>query len=421
MAEILRAGCGVALFLVAAWALAGFRRPFGWRLIATGLIAQIVLAALLTRVPAVERGFRWLAGGVEALQIASATGAQFVFGYLAGGPSPFAATNPAASTFVFGLQALPAILLVGALSALMWHWGPLRLLVRGSSWLFRRLFGVSGPVGVSTAACIFLGMIEAPLLIRPLLPRLSRGELFILMVDGLSVIGGSMMIVLGLLMERRLPGAFGHILAATLISTPMAIAMARAIVPPEVSDEDAAEEAVALTSPYRSGLDAMVQGTLGAVKMAVNIAALLIAFIGTVALVDMMLATISVGGAPLATGRILGWLFTPVAWAMGFPAGDVPTAAQLLGTKVALNEVIAYGKLVAMPMDAVSAKGVLMLTYALGSFGNIGSVAILLGAMTAMAPERSADIVALGLRALAAAFLTTCLSATIVGILHTLV
>ncbi|MGF7149525.1 CNT family concentrative nucleoside transporter [Sphingomonas zeicaulis] len=419
MAEILRAGGGVALFLVAAWALAGFRRAFGWRLLASGLLAQILLAALLTRIPAVERGFRSLAGGVEALQVASATGAQFVFGYLAGGPSPFAITNPAASTFVFGLQALPAILLVGALSALLWHWGPLRLLVRGSSWLFTRLFGVSGPVGVSTSACIFLGMIEAPLLIRPLLPRLSRGELFILMVDGLSVIGGSMMIVLGLLMERRLPGAFGHILAATLISTPMAIAMARAIVPPEPAAAE--DEAVALTSPYRSGLDAMVQGTLGAVKMAVNIAALLIAFIGTVALIDMILANLVVGGAPLATGRILGWVFTPVAWAMGFPAGDVPTAAQLLGTKVALNEVIAYGKLVAMPIDAVSAKGVLMLTYALGSFGNIGSVAILLGAMTAMAPERSADIVSLGLRALAAAFLTTCLSATIVGILHTLV
>lgn len=420
MAEILRAGGGVALFLVAAWALAGFRRSFGWRLLGFGLLAQIVLAALLTRIPAVERGFRWLAGGVEALQIASATGAQFVFGYLAGSPSPYAVTNPAASTFVFGLQALPAILLVGALSALLWHWGPLRLLVRGSSWLFSRLFGVSGAVGVSTSACIFLGMIEAPLLIRPLLPRLSRGELFILMVDGLSVIGGSMMIVLGLLMERRLPGAFGHILAATLISTPMAIAMARAIVPPEPAGEGA-EDVVALTSPYRSGLDAMVQGTLGAVKMAVNIAALLIAFIGTVALIDMILANLVVGGAPLASGRILGWIFTPVAWAMGFPAGDVPTAAQLLGTKVALNEVIAYGKLVAMPLDAVSAKGVLMLTYALGSFGNIGSVAILLGAMTAMAPERSADIVSLGLRALAAAFLTTCLSATIVGILHTLV
>ena len=419
MAEILRAGGGVALFLFAAWALAGFRRAFGWRLLGFGLLAQIVLAALLTRIPAVERGFRWLAGGVEALQIASATGAQFVFGYLAGGPSPFAVANPPASTFVFGLQALPAILLVGALSALLWHWGPLRLLVRGSSWLFTRLFGVSGPVGVSTSACIFLGMIEAPLLIRPLLPRLSRGELFILMVDGLSVIGGSMMIVLGLLMERRLPGAFGHILAATLISTPMAIAMARAIVPPEPAVAE--EDAVTLTSPYRSGLDAMVQGTLGAVKMAVNIAALLIAFIGTVALIDMMLANLVVGGAPLATGRILGWIFTPVAWAMGFPAGDVPTAAQLLGTKVALNEVIAYGKLVAMPVDAVSAKGVMMLTYALGSFGNIGSVAILLGAMTAMAPERSADIVSLGLRALAAAFLTTCLSATIVGILHTLV
>ncbi|RYY27335.1 MAG: nucleoside:proton symporter [Sphingomonadales bacterium] len=418
MNEVARALIGIMVFIGIVWGLSEAKRGFAWRILAIGLGAQIVLALLMTRLPIMERAFRWLAGGTDALQVSAARGSQFVFGYLAGAPSPFVASQPAVSTFIFGLQALPAILLVGALSALLWHWGVLRVIVRGSAWLFQRLFGVSGPVGVSTSACIFLGMIEAPLLIRPLLPRLSRGELFILMVDGLAVIGGSMMIVLGALMEQRIPGAFGHILTATLISTPMAIAMARVIVPSERSVDEAPIE---LTSPYRSGLDAMVQGTLAAVAMAVNIAALLIVFIGTVALLDIILGNFALGGAPISTAGILGWLFTPIAWLMGFPLADVGNAAQLLGTKVALNEVIAYGGLLAMPADAISPKGLLMLTYALGSFGNIGSVAILIGALTAMAPERAQDIIALGFRALAAAFLTTCLSATIVGALFTLV
>jgi CNT family concentrative nucleoside transporter len=415
--EVLRGLAGISAVGGCVWLLSEQKRHFPVRLLLAGVAGQLGLAWLLTRLPAVASGFRTLAKGVEALQSATATGTQFVVGYLAGGIQPFALAPGRAPPFLFAFQALPAIILVGALSALLWHWGPLRAVVRGAAWAFGRLFGLSGPVGVSTSACIFLGMVEAPLLIRPVVPRLSRGELFIVMVDGLSVIGGSMMIVLGGLVAQRLPEAFGHILSATLISTPMAILIARAIIPVPVVGKG---ERVELASPYAGTLEAITSGALGGMKMAVNIAALLIAFIGLVALLDAILAALPLAGGTLRIGTILGWLLTPLAWAMGFPDGDIATAARLLGTKLTLNEVVAYGQLVALPADAVSAKGLLMLTYALGSFGNIGSVAILIGALSAMAPDKAGEIARLGPRALAAAFLTSCLSATVVGLLFSL-
>jgi CNT family concentrative nucleoside transporter len=415
--ETTRGLIGIAVFVALAWGLSENRRAFAWRTIGVGLAVQIGLALLLTKVPAITAAFGALAHGVDGLQKAAVAGTGFVFGYLAGGPSPFVKAVPEASSFIFAFQALPAILLVGALSALLWHWGILRWVVRGAAWLFGRAFGVSGPVGVSTSACIFLGMIEAPLLIRPLVPKLSRGELFILMVDGLSVIGGSMMIVIGALVAPRLPGAFAHVLTATLISTPMAIAMARAIIPTGPPTEDGP---IALERHHGSALEAITQGTLAAARLAFNIAALLIVFIALIALVNMALALIPTGGTPLSLGAIFGWLLAPVAWAMGVPQADIATAASLLGTKLALNEVVAFGQLVALPAGALAPKTILILTYALASFGNIGSVAILIGAITGMAPERSKEAAELGLRALAAAFLTTCLSATIVGLLDSL-
>jgi CNT family concentrative nucleoside transporter len=415
-AELARAGLGVVALFAVVWLIAESRRGFPWRVLLVGFLTQIALALLLTKVPAIAEIFRVLAEATGQLQASAADGAQFVFGYLAGGPAPYAPTTPNPA-FIFAFQTLPSILLVGALSALLWHWGVLRVAVRGSAWLFRKAFGVSGPVGVSTSACVFLGMVEAPLLIRPLIPRLSRGELFIVMVDGLSVIGGSMMIVLGGLVSQRLPGAFGHILTATLISTPMAMAIARAVVPAEMTPSD---EPVALESHYTGALDAVTKGTLAAVGMAVNIAALLIVFIGGISLLNRLLAVIPTGGAPISVGGILGTALLPVTWLMGFPAADIGTTARLLGTKVALNEVVAYSQLIALPTDAVSAKSLLMITYALGSFGNIGSVAILIAALSAMAPERASEIVGLGFKALGCAFLVTCLSATVVGALYSL-
>ncbi|AVQ02542.1 hypothetical protein B7G68_12215 [Caulobacter segnis] len=257
-------------------------------------------------------------------------------------------------------------------------------------------------------------MVEAPLLIKPFLPRLTRAEIFIIMVDGLSVIGGSMMIVLGSLISAKVPNAFSHLLIASLISTPMAIGMARLIIPGEAS---AAHEPIVLASPYRSSLEALTFGTLDAVKMVLNIAGLLIVFVGLIALINMGLAALPHAGAPMTLGAILGWLLTPIVWLTGAPLPDLQTVGAILGTKVAANEVVAYSDMMALPPRALSDKSLLILTYALGSFGNVGSVAILIGSLSAMAPDKVGEVVELGFKALAAAFLTICMTATIMGLI----
>ncbi|WP_454717434.1 NupC/NupG family nucleoside CNT transporter [Caulobacter segnis] len=411
--ETARALLGVVAFLGIGWLLSENKRALPWRPVLVGLACQITLALLLTKVPAITAGFAAATHAVDALQAASRAGSSFMFGYLGGGRAPFSMADPSAA-FIFAFQALPAILLVGALSALLWHWKVLIVIVRAAAWAFGKLFGVSGPVGVSTSACVFLGMVEAPLLIKPFLPRLTRAEIFIIMVDGLSVIGGSMMIVLGSLISAKVPNAFSHLLIASLISTPIAIGMARLIIPGETNQ---AHEPIVLTSPYRSSLEALTFGTLDAVKMVLNIAGLLIVFVGLIALINMGLAAVPHAGAPLTLGGILGWLLTPIVWLTGAPLSDLQAVGAILGTKVAANEVVAYSDMMALPPGALSDKSLLILTYALGSFGNVGSVAILIGSLSSMAPEKVGEVVELGFKALAAAFLTTCLTATIMGLI----
>jgi CNT family concentrative nucleoside transporter len=413
--ELARALLGFAVFTAIIWSVSEARRAFPLRYLALGFAYACCFALLLMKVPGITAVFAVIAHGVNGVQTAAMDGAIFVFGYLGGGPQPFPVA-PGNAPFIFALQALPSVLLVSALSALLWHWGVLRWIVRGSGWLFGVLFRVSGPVGVSTSACIFLGMVEAPLLIRPLIARLSRGEIFIIMVDGLSVIAGSNMILLGSILSHRMPDAFTQLLTASLISTPLAMGIARAIVPAQ----DVVKERLTLQTHYKSGLDAMTQGTLNGVKMAVNIAALLIVFVGTMALVNKGLAALPHQGPPLTLNGILGWLFFPVAWLMGVPGHDVQAVAALLGTKVSINEVFAYSQLAAQG-TAFAPKSLLITTFALCSFGNVGSVAILIGALTAMAPERAGDIVPLGFRALLAAFLTSCTIGSIAGIIMTII
>ncbi|HWU81365.1 MAG TPA: nucleoside transporter C-terminal domain-containing protein [Caulobacter sp.] len=416
--ETTRALLGVVVFLALGWLLSENKRALPVRPVLVGLACQIALALLLTKVPAITAGFAAATHAVDALQAASRAGSSFMFGYLGGGRAPFSIADPGAA-FIFAFQALPAILLVGALSALLWHWKVLIVIVRAAAWAFGKLFGVSGPVGVSTSACVFLGMVEAPLLVKPFLPRLSRAELFIIMVDGLSVIGGSMMIVLGSLIAAKVPNAFSHLLIASLISTPMAIGMARLIIPGEAAPDQpgAAHEPIVLASPYRSSLEALTFGTLDAVKMVLNIAGLLIVFVGLIALINMGLAAVPHAGAPLTLGGILGWLLTPIVWLTGAPLSDLQAVGAILGTKVAANEVVAYSDMMALPPGALSPKSLLILTYALGSFGNVGSVAILIGSLSSMAPDKVGEVVELGFKALAAAFLTTCMTATIMGLI----
>ena len=411
MTLTLQALLGIAVFVGLAALVSEDRRAIPWRIVAIGLLVQLFLAVLFLYAPPVKMIFIGIAQGVILIQQATLEGTKFVFGYLGGGPLPFVATGPG-SAFVFAIQSLPVILMVGALSALLWHWRILRYLVQGASWLVERTFKVGGAVGVSSAANIFMGMVEAPLLVKPYIAGMSRSELFAVMAGGLSTIAGSTMIVIGGIIGDYIPNAFSHLLVASVINAPGAIMLAKVMVPGDPVHGGSVE----LKSDYRSSLDAITRGTADAVLLLANVVAMLIVFVALISLLDLIVLKLT-GSQSFTLQSLLGVVMAPVAWLMGIPWEEAGLAGQLLGTKVVVNELIAYSKLVTLPEGTISQHTSFVLTYALCSFSNFASLAIMIGGLSAMAPARTSEIVSLGVRAVLAGFLSAAITASLVGII----
>ena len=373
---------------------------------------QVVLAALLLRVLWLREIVFSFNSALEALERATQAGTTFVFGYLAGGPAPFAEVDPAAS-FVLAFRALPLVLVVSALSALLFYWRILPLVVRGFGWLLEKSMGVGGAVGLSAAANVFVGMVEAPLVIKPYLARLTRSELFIVMVCGMATIAGTVMALYGAILGPVVPEAIGHILIASIVATPAAITVSALMVPGEMTRG----AAVAIERQDSSAMDAVTRGTIEGVALLIQIVAMLIVLVALVYLVNALLAALPlVDGAPLTLQRMLGWLFAPLAWAAGVPWSESQAAGALLGTKTALNEFIAYIELAKLPPEVLSPRSKLLMTYALCGFANFGSLGILIGGMGAMVPERRGEIVELGMKSILAGTLATCMTAAVAGL-----
>lgn len=405
--------CGL---LAIAWVLSENRRAVPWRLVATGFAMQLLLAALFLKVPLLQGALAAANDGLQALERATQTGTALVFGYLGGAQTPFQVTNPNA-TFILAFRALPLVIVVSALSALLFYWGVLQHLVKGVAWLLRRTLGVTGATGVSVAANILVGMVEAPLVIRPYLAKLTRSELFIVMTAGMASTAGTVMVLYASVIGAQVPGALGHILIASLMSAATAIAVSLIMVPPDAERSDGAP----YTPPRGadSAMDAITRGTLDGMQLLLNIIAMLIVLVALVSLANSALSLLpNVADAPLTAQRMLGWLLAPVAWLMGIPWEEAVTAGGLLGTKTALNELLAYLDLAALPAEALSARSRLIMTYALCGFANFGSLGILLGGLATMVPERRAEIVQLGLRTIVAGTLSTCLMGATIGLLH---
>lgn len=405
---------GIVVLLALAWAASERRGAVAWRLVAGGVVLQFAIALLLLRVAPVKDALQALNHLVLAVQSATREGTAFVFGYLGGGAPPFEVSRPA-NLFVLAFQGLPLILVVSALSALLFHWRVLPLLVHGFAWALRKGLGLRGAVGFATAANVFIGMIEAPLLIRPYLKDMSRAGLFLVMTAGLATIAGNMYVLYATILAPLVPDAAGQLLVASVISAPAAVAVAALMVP--FRDEGAAGETALPVARASSAMAALVDGTLEGVKLVINVAATLVVAVALVALVNQLLGLLpEVGGAALSLQRCLGWLLAPLAWLLGVPWSEAPTAGQLLGTKVALNELIAYLEMAALPADDLTPHSRLVLTYALCSFANFGSVGILLGGLGAMVPERRAEIVALGPKALLAGNLACFMTGAVAGL-----
>jgi len=416
MSSILQSAFGFIAILALAWLVSENRRVVAWRTIIAGIVLQIVLAAALLRLDLFKHVFIALNNALLVLEKAAQAGTSFVFGYLGGAPLPFAETGPG-SSFTLAFRALPFILVISALSSLLFYWRVLPWIVRVISRALEKTMGVGGAVGLSTAANIFVGMVEAPLFIRPYLAQLSRGELFIVMTCGMAGIAGTVMVIYASILGPVIPDALGHILIASIISAPAAIVVSVLMVP---STDTPTSGQLASLPQAASSMDAITKGTLDGLALLLNIVALLIVLVALVTLANLMLEALpAIGGAPITLQRALGVLLAPLAWLIGVPWSEAPAAGALLGTKTILNEFIAYLDLAHLPEGALSLRSRIIMTYALCGFANFGSLGILIGGLATMAPDRRDEIVALGLKSIVAGTLATCMTGAVIGMLWT--
>jgi CNT family concentrative nucleoside transporter len=352
---------------------------------------------------------------MAALEAATRAGTSFVFGFLGGAPLPYAETHAGAS-FVLAFRALPLVLVVSALSALLFYWRVLPWIVSVFSTLLQKTMGVGGAIGLSSAANVFVGMVEAPLFVKPYIREMNRSELFILMSCGMATIAGTVMALYASILGKLVPDALGHILIASIISTPAAIAVSILMVP---SKEPATGGALVPLQRATSSMDAITHGTVEGVQLLVNIVAMLVVLVALVSLANQLLALIpDIAGAPVTLQRILGIVMAPLVWLMGIPWAEAETAGALMGTKTVLNELIAYLDLAKLPEAALSPRSRLMMTYALCGFANFGSLGIMIGGLATMAPERRDEIVSLGGKTIVSGTLATCVAGSVVGILY---
>ncbi len=412
--QLLHQAVGLGGLLLLAWLASENRREIAWRPVVVGLALGFVLAVALLKLPPLQRALDVLNDGANQLAVATAVGTSFVFGYLGGAPLPFAETVPG-SSFVLATRALPLVLVVAALSALLFHWRILPVIVRAFAWLLQRTMGIGGAVGVSAAANVFVGMVEAPLVIKPYVNRLSRGELFIVMNCGMATIAGTVLVLYATLLEPVVPGALSHLLVASFAATPVAIAVAALMVPGPLADDARVE----LPREDPNSVAAITRGTQEGLQLLLSIVALLVVFVAMVALANALLGALpAIAGAPLSLERIFGWLFAPLAWLVGVPWNEAVAAGTLLGKKVVLNELLAYLDMARMPPEALTPRSRLLLTYAMCGFANFGSLGIMLGGMGAMvAPQRRGEVAELGLKSIGAGLLATCVTAAMVGLL----
>ncbi len=427
----LQSAFGVFALLAIAWVFSENRRAVSLRQAAVGLFVTILTAVALSKLTFVAHAFGVINDAVGAISSASRAGTSFVFGYLGGGALPFDVKAPGAD-FILAFQALPIVLVMSVLTTLLFYWRILPPVVRGMAWLLERTLGVGGAVGLSTAANIFLGMVEAPLFIRPYLAQLTRSELFLVMTGGMAGIAGTVLVLYATLLAPLIPDAAAHFVIASVLGAPAAILISLIMVP-EISDRRTGgalgDPRVALGDPRvalgdpdmhaSSTMDAIVKGTVAGLELLLNIVAMLLVLVALVYLVNAILGLLpNVGGAGISLQRMLGYAMAPVCWLMGLPWPQAVTAGSLMGIKTVLNELVAYVDLSKLGPDALDSRSRLIMLYAMSGFANFASLGIMIGGLGTMAPERRNEINSLGLKSIASGTLTTCLMGAIVGVLN---
>ncbi|MES0447057.1 MAG: nucleoside transporter C-terminal domain-containing protein, partial [Desulfobacterales bacterium] len=388
---------GLVVFACIAWLISENRTKVSIKIIVAGIAIQLAVGFILLKLPVFRDFFISLNRLVLSLEESTAAGTSMVFGYLGGGDLPFAEKFPGAS-FILAFRALPLILVISALSALLFYWKILPIVVQAFSWSLQKTMGLGGAEGLGVSANIFVGMVESPLFIRPYLKDMTRSELFTLMTTGMATIAGTVMVLYASILSNVIPDIMGHILTASIISVPAAITISKIMVP-ETGQLTSGE----MTAPETalSAMDAITKGTIQGVKLLINIIAMLIVLVALVHLVNLILGLLpEIGGQSVTLQRLLGLAMAPVVWLMGIPWEEAPVAGALMGTKTILNELLAYLDMSRLAKGALSHKSMVIMTYAMCGFANPGSLGIMIGGMGTMAPERRDEIVALGFRSI---------------------
>lgn len=401
---------GLAVFLLAAWLVGENRRRVAMGTILGGLGLQIVLGLLLLKLPLFKGVFFALNKVILALEEATKAGTSFVFGYLGGGNPPFQEITPGAS-YILAFRGLPLVLVVSALSSLLFYWRILPVIVRAFSWALQRTMRIGGAEGFSVASNVFLGMVESPLVVKPYLKEMTRSEMFSIMTVGMAGVAGTVMVLYASILGPVVPGALGHILIASIISAPAGVVLAKLMIP---ETKPITTGKVFPPVEARSSMDAITRGTADGIKLLANIVAMVIVLVALVYLVNMGFRLLpEAGGAPITLQRLFGYAMAPVMWLVGIPWSECMTAGSLMGTKTVLNELIAYVDMSRVDPALLSDRSRIILTYAMCGFANPGSLGIMIGGMGAMVPERRDEIVSLGLRTILSGTLATCMTGAV--------
>jgi CNT family concentrative nucleoside transporter len=411
---IIQSIAGLIVFSGIAWLISEKRKKVKLKLVIAGIGIQLVIGLILLKLPVFRSLFISLNHLVLSLEASTKAGTAMVFGYLGGGDLPFAEKFPG-SSFILAFQALPLILVISALSSLLFYWKILPLVVRSFSYVLQKTLGLGGAEGLGVSANIFVGMVESPLFIRPYLKEMTRSEIFTLMTSGMATIAGTVMVLYASILSKAIPDIMGHILTASIISVPAAITISKIMIP-ETGESTSGE--LTAPEPALSAMDAITKGTIQGVQLLINIIAMLIVLVALVHLLNLMLGIFpDVGGHPVSLQRILGIIMAPVVWLMGVPWKEAPIAGALMGTKTVLNEFLAYLDMSRLPQGTLNPKSLIIMTYAMCGFANPGSLGIMIGGMGTMAPEKRDEIVSLGFRSIIAGTLATCMTGAVVGII----
>ena len=377
------------------------------------LLIQTSLAFILLEIPFISSFFDLMSMAVESLRLSAIEGSSFVFGYLGGGDAPFEVSNNQ-NLPIFAFTFLPMLIFLSALSALLWHWKILPFLIKLLAKLFEKPLNAKGPIGLAATANIFLGQLEAPLLIKPYLNKMNQRDLLIIMTVGMSTIAGSVMVLYITWLDDKFSGVIGHFLTASILSVPAAIMFSNILIPSAQTELKTTKEDLKM---YESSMDAISVGTKDGLNMFLSVIASLIVFLSLVALADFILGIFpNVYGEPISLQRIAAFIFAPIAWLMGIPFAEIIPAGNLLGTKTIFNELIAFNDLRDLDTNILSERSQLIMLYGICGFANISSVGILLGGLSAICPDIRGTLLKIAFRALFAATLASCLTGTVVSL-----